>query len=307
MAPAWLVATDQPSPTLKRLAECRATARFPCRLPKGALDNGLRIFRRARVDHCIDQGNSNCATEIAHKVEQAAGIVDGGLRQVPEGKLRGRQNAKHDGGAAHQLRPEHFVKIRGLGLNGTHRESYSKQQEAKRGQKPFVDAPHQEGRKRGNEKLRHARHQHDLADLERVVRSHVGEKDGHQIDRSEEAHAEHKAEQTTDRKITIAKGAPADTGEVHPWLGASLIAISSAASATAPSAREITSRWRASSKEACPFGTVTDAARAATAPGKTLIRKSQCHENVSVIQPPTTGPTVGARTANTPPIMVASV
>src|SRR5262249_4767534 len=100
---------------------------------------------------------------------------------------------------------------------------------------------------------------------------------------------------------------PADTGEVHPWLGASLIAISSAASATAPSAREITSRWRASSKEACPFGTVTDAARAATAPGKTLIRKSQCHENVSVIQPPTTGPTVGARTANTPPIMVASV
>jgi hypothetical protein len=86
-----------------------------------------------------------------------------------------------------------------------------------------------------------------------------------------------------------------------------LIAISRAARATAPSASEITSRWRASSNDACPLGSVADAARAAIAPGKTLIRKSQCHENVSVIQPPTTGPTVGARTASTPAIMVASV
>ena len=41
-------------------------------------------------------------------------------------------------------------------------------------------------------------------------------------------------------------------------------------------------------------------------PGSTLIRNSQCQEYVSVIQPPTTGPTVGASTASTPAIVVAS-
>ena len=40
-------------------------------------------------------------------------------------------------------------------------------------------------------------------------------------------------------------------------------------------------------------------------PGATLIRNSQCHDQVSVIQPPTTGPIVGASTAMTPPIVVA--
>ncbi len=47
---------------------------------------------------------------------------------------------------------------------------------------------------------------------------------------------------------------------------------------------------------------VTDAARI---PGKTLIRNSQCQDQVSVIQPPTTGPTVGASTAMMPAIVVA--
>jgi len=37
-----------------------------------------------------------------------------------------------------------------------------------------------------------------------------------------------------------------------------------------------------------------------------LIKKSQCQEYVAVIQPPTTGPTVGASTARTPAIVVAS-
>ena len=41
-------------------------------------------------------------------------------------------------------------------------------------------------------------------------------------------------------------------------------------------------------------------------PGMTLIRNSHGHDQVSVIQPPTTGPTVGASTATTPPIVVAT-
>src|ERR1700747_289189 len=39
-------------------------------------------------------------------------------------------------------------------------------------------------------------------------------------------------------------------------------------------------------------------------PGMTLIRNSQCQEYTCVIQPPTTGPTVGASTAMIPAIVV---
>ena len=45
---------------------------------------------------------------------------------------------------------------------------------------------------------------------------------------------------------------------------------------------------------------------AAITPGMTLIRNSHGHDQLSVIQPPTTGPTVGASTATTPPIVVAT-
>ena len=41
-------------------------------------------------------------------------------------------------------------------------------------------------------------------------------------------------------------------------------------------------------------------------PGATLTRKSQCQENVWVIQPPTSGPHVGARTASIPAMVVAN-
>src|SRR6266478_4582706 len=43
----------------------------------------------------------------------------------------------------------------------------------------------------------------------------------------------------------------------------------------------------------------------AISPGMTLIRNSQCQEYICVIQPPTTGPTVGASTAMIPAIVVA--
>src|SRR4051794_28898840 len=45
---------------------------------------------------------------------------------------------------------------------------------------------------------------------------------------------------------------------------------------------------------------------AAMTAGATLIRNSHCHDQVSLIQPPTTGPIVGASTAITPAIVVAT-
>src|SRR5689334_4296017 len=41
-------------------------------------------------------------------------------------------------------------------------------------------------------------------------------------------------------------------------------------------------------------------------PGITLIRNSHGQDQLAVIQPPTTGPMVGASTATTPPIVVAT-
>src|SRR6185295_9325250 len=71
---------------------------------------------------------------------------------------------------------------------------------------------------------------------------------------------------------------PAAIGEVQPRLGASLIPISSAASATAPSASENTSKWRIRSKDVRSFRNDNDATEAAMIPGTTLIKKSQCQE-----------------------------
>src|SRR5215813_6459305 len=71
---------------------------------------------------------------------------------------------------------------------------------------------------------------------------------------------------------------PAAIGDVQPRLGASLIPISSAASATAPSASEKTSKCRIRSKDVRSFSNETDATDAAMTPGNTLIKKSQCQE-----------------------------
>ena len=98
---------------------------------------------------------------------------------------------------------------------------------------------------------------------------------------------------------------PRTKGEAHPRCGASFRAISSAASAKAIRASEM--------KSIRPIWAVSDfslgrrrlAPTAQATPGPRLIRKSQCQEKVWVIQPPTIGPTVGAKTATTPAMVVA--
>jgi hypothetical protein len=87
------------------------------------------------------------------------------------------------------------------------RTSFCKKQKAGRCQKTLIDAPHQKSRNGGDDKLGNACHQHDLADFERVVRSDIGQKDGHQIDRPKKPGTEHETEQTADRKIPVAEGA----------------------------------------------------------------------------------------------------
>src|SRR6516164_4962776 len=101
------------------------------------------------------------------------------------------------------------------------------------------------------------------------------------------------------RRVTV-------SGEDQPRFGASLMAISNPASATAPKLNASKSRLRSWSRDTRPRGNDRETTEAANTPGKTLIRKSHGQELVSVIHPPTTGPTVGARTARTPAIVAAS-
>jgi hypothetical protein len=77
------------------------------------------MFGRAAVDDGVDDRDTDCAAEIAHHVEKPARIGDRPLGQAPQCELRRRQNAEHDGAAAHQLRPEHLLEIRVAGLDGT--------------------------------------------------------------------------------------------------------------------------------------------------------------------------------------------
>ncbi len=95
------------------------------------------------------------------------------------------------------------------------------------------------------------------------------------------------------------------SGESQPSCGACFRPISREASAIAISASEVRSSVARSAKQGLSRGSRNGVAAAATSPGATLIRNSQCQDQVSVIQPPTTGPTVGASTAMMPAIVVA--
>src|SRR6202453_3680047 len=92
--------------------------------------------------------------------------------------------------------------------------------------------------------------------------------------------------------------------ENHPSCGDCLSPISRHASAVAIRNREKPSSL-APSKFVFFRGKRYGVTAQVISPGRTLIKNSQCQEYTSVIQPPITGPTVGASTAIIPAIVVA--
>ena len=183
-------------------------------------------------------------------------------------------------------------------------------------------------------KLRDAGDQHDGADLESVVTADIGEKHRHQIDRAEQSDPEAEAQRAADRERARAQRRQLDHGmrglersdrekPVADERRSAGTARRSAAKASrlaapvsgrsrglqarspsAPAKSRRASRDRRS--RALSRGSRNGVAAAAITPGATLIRNSQCQDQVSVIQPPTTGPTVGASTAMMPAMVVAS-
>jgi hypothetical protein len=154
----------------------------------------------AAIDNRVDQRDADGAAEIAHQVEQTAGVGDLRLRQRAERDSRRRQQAEHDGDAAHDLRPEHLLEVGGARLKRAEAKPDREQGETGGGEPARADPAFEDGGNRRGDELGQAGHQHDGADLERVVAAHEGEKHRHQIDRAEQADAEAKAQGAADRE-----------------------------------------------------------------------------------------------------------
>src|SRR6059058_5597179 len=110
----------------------------------------------------------------------------------------------------------------------------------------------------------------------------------------------------TVKPIALADSSPMQTGDSQPRGGASFNPTSRPASAAASRTSEAASSFASSPKTVFCRGSNNGVSEAAASPGMTLIRNNHGQDQFSVIQPPTTGPMVGASTATTPPIVVAT-
>ena len=106
--------------------------------------------------------------------------------------------------------------------------------------------------------------------------------------------------------MALAANRPAQENDSQPLSGACLRPISRLASAAAIKTSARRSSFESSAKLVSWRGSRNGVAEAATSPGITLIKNSQGQDHVSVINPPTTGPIVGASTATTPATVVAT-
>ena len=106
-------------------------------------------------------------------------------------------------------------------------------------------------------------------------------------------------------KLPISKAM--QVGDDQPRFGASFNPISRPASPAVSSASAYKSSLASSPGSVRWRGSRNGVTAAAINPGMTLIKNSHGQDQLSVIQPPTIGPTVGANTATTPPTVVAIV
>ena len=89
-----------------------------------------------------------------HEIEQAARVGNTTGVEMTKRQSRRRQQAKHDRGAANDLRPEHRVEIGHRRLTPAQCEPQSEQAEAEGGQQLRIDALLQRHGERRDEQLR---------------------------------------------------------------------------------------------------------------------------------------------------------
>ncbi len=85
------------------------------------------------------QRDADGAAEIAHQIEQPAGIRHLLGRKVAEREPRRRQQAQHDRRAAHHLRPEHAIEIGLSRRKCTQAEADAEYEKSGERQQPRID------------------------------------------------------------------------------------------------------------------------------------------------------------------------
>ncbi len=167
---------------------------------------------RALFEDRVDQRDADGAAQVAHQVEQGAAVGDLTRRQRVERQPGRRQDAEHDAGAAHHLRPEQPVIVRRGGLEPVGDQAGREQAVAEGGQQARIDLGlEQSGDRRGHQ-LRRAGDDHDGADLPRRMLADEAQPQGKQVDRAVKAQAQHEAQRATKRESALLEAPKIDEG-----------------------------------------------------------------------------------------------
>ena len=164
--------------TLKRQADELGRGAFARLQP---FDQPLHMHRRTFLQHRIHQRDADGPAHVAHQVEQRTGVRHFGFRPMIQCKPRCRQDACHHRHAAQNLRPEQPVEECARRHEAVGDQPRPEQREPEQPQ-PFWRQPrfHKCCHRRGD-KLRNPRHDHDLADLKRVLPPGIAKEHRHQI------------------------------------------------------------------------------------------------------------------------------
>ena len=170
--------------------------------------------RRPLLEDRVDERDRNGPAQIAHQIEDRAGIGQIVAEAMLERDGHAGQDAEHDPGAAQGLGPEETGEIRLHRLEAVGDQADSEQAIADCRQQQQIHAPLRDGRYRCRQELRHSAHDHDEADLDGRVVAHQPEEHRRQIDRAVKSGAEGEAEEAAG-----GEGPLAEEGEVDDGLG----------------------------------------------------------------------------------------
>ena len=167
--------------------------------------NVTGMGRGALLRHRVHQRDADGAAEIAHQIEQCAGVRQLQLRPSLHRQPRGWKDAEHDPTPRSTCGRTRSSKSVWMVQKASARSPAREQGIADRHQQLAADARFQPRRHRRGHELRRARHHHDLPDLQRGVLAHESQEQRQQISRGVQSHAEHEAQQAADRKLRSPK------------------------------------------------------------------------------------------------------
>ena len=153
------------------------------------------------IEHSVNEGETDGATEIAHQVEQPAGIGDRSGDRRPKAMRMGGRRHSMIATPRKDLRQDHLLEIGRAGLKGTERKTDGKQGKANARQNPRTQAALQEYGNGRHDELCRASDHHCFAYFKQVVNAHECKEHGHQIHRAVEPDTQNEAQRAAKREV----------------------------------------------------------------------------------------------------------